>query len=223
MSLRTFFQRPENWPSIRFLHLVAVLLCRAYHHLKVRTRNPLPAQGAAIFVCNHISGLDPFAIQSASSRLIIWMMAKEYYDIKVLKWFFETVMAIPVQRSGKDLAAMRAAMRVLAEGRVLGIFPEGRIETGHDLLPFQTGVALMAIKTGVPVYPAYLEGTTRGKEMVPAIIARNMISIRFGPKVEFDRTDTSKEGLARATATIKAAIEALRQEELTLRARKPTV
>jgi 1-acyl-sn-glycerol-3-phosphate acyltransferase len=210
----TDFSRPEHRPTTRFWRLVVVLICRVFHHMKVRNRPVLPPRGAAILVCNHISGLDPFLLQSALPRLIVWMMAKEYYDLKSLNWFFRIIDAIPVQRSGRDMAAMRQAMRALETGRVLGVFPEGRIATGEDFLPFQTGVALIAIKTGVPVYPAYVDGTTRGKEMVPAMTHRNRVAVRFGPQVVFDRSDTSRETLEKATQAIRSAVGALRQDEL---------
>ena len=163
----------------------------------------LPLKGAAILVCNHTSGLDPLLIQSVSKRLIIWMTAKEYYEIKGINWVFRTIMAIPVERSGRDMAATRAALRALAEGRVLGVFPEGKIETSRDLLPFQPGVALMAIKAGVPVYPAYIDGTMRGKTMIDGFRERNQAVLRFGPAVEFDRSSTSRESLDAATAKIQ--------------------
>ncbi len=203
--------------SIQFWRSVVVLFSRLFHRLSVRTRNQLPPSGAAILVCNHISGLDPVLLQAASSRLIVWMMAKEYYDMKSLNWFFKIVEAIPVNRGHHDSSSTRASLRALAAGRVLGIFPEGRIETSQELLQFHTGVALMAIKAGVPVYPAYLEGTTRGKEMIAAVLRPNQISLRFGPEIKFDRSTTDKEGLQRATDTIKAAVEELRQKEIALR------
>src|SRR6201994_270554 len=103
--------RPEDRWSIRFWRSVVVLFSRLYHHLSVRTRNPLPKDGAAILVCNHISGLDPVLLQAASSRLIIWMMAKEYYDLKSMNWFFKTVMAIPVTRGAHDTSATRLSIR----------------------------------------------------------------------------------------------------------------
>jgi len=186
------------------------LFCRCYHDVRVDAGAPLPRRGAAILVCNHVSGLDPMLIQSASGRLITWMMAKEYYDLKSLTWLYKLVEAIPVERSGRDLAATRSALRALGHGRVLGIFPEGKIETSRDLLPFQTGVGMMAIKTGVPVFPAYLDGTQRGKTMVDAIIHPRYATIRFGPAVEFSRASTSKDSLDQATEAIKNAIFALK-------------
>lgn len=151
-------------------------------------------------------------IQSACRRLIVWMMAREYYDIRSLTWLYKVVEAIPVERSGRDLSATRAALRALNHGHIVGIFPEGKIETDQNLLPFQTGVALMAIKTGVPVYPAYLDGTQRGKEMVPAVAHPNRAVIQFGDPVEFPRDSTSKEALEAATERIRDAVWALRDK-----------
>jgi len=95
-------------------------------------------------------------------------------------------------------------------GRVIGIFPEGRIETERELLPFQTGIAMMAIKTGVNVYPAYVDGTQRGKEMVPAIAVPNRITLGFGKPLDFKGMGTSKPELDEATERIRKAILELR-------------
>ena len=212
--------RPEDRWSIRFWRSVVILFSRLYHHLMVRNRNPLPMSGAAILVSNHISGLDPVLLQAASSRLIIWMMAKEYYDLKSLNWFFKIVEAIPVRRGSRDTSSTRAAIRALAAGRVLGIFPEGRIETSDELLPFHVGVAVIALRTKVPVYPAFLNGTTRGKEMLPAVLSPNTVSLRFGPRIVLNYDDKSKESLEVATTAIQNAVEALRQQEMALARQK---
>ena len=202
-------RRPENRPMIRVLQAADVCFARIYHRLYVRAPQQLPRTGPAILVCNHVSGVDPLLIQSVCPRLITWMMAREWYELPVLGWIFRTVGAIPVQRSGRDLAATRAALRALNRGGVLGMFPEGRIETDQELLPFQTGVAMMAIKTGVPVFPAYLDGSQRGRDIVPAVLTPCTAAIAFGPAVDFDRSCTSREALDSATARIKTAVEQL--------------
>jgi len=208
-------QAPESRAIIRILLAGNYLFNRVYHRLTVATPNPLPETGPAIFVCNHVSGLDPLLIQSASPRrLITWMMAKEYYDVRSLAWVYKTVGAIPVARSGRDLTATRLALRALEAGQILGVFPEGKIAPTLELLPFQTGVALMAIKAGVPVYPAYLDGTQRGKEMVPAVLIPRKAMLRFGPPVEIDRSSTSREALEEQTRRIREAIEALQNQTL---------
>jgi 1-acyl-sn-glycerol-3-phosphate acyltransferase len=206
--------RPENRPIVRLLQAVDVCYARIYHRLFVRAPHQLPRTGAAILICNHISGVDPLLIQAVCPRLISWMVAKEYTQVWGMHWIFRQIGAIPVERTGRDLSSTRAAMRALAEGAVVGIFPEGRIETTSDLLPFQTGVALMAIKTGVPIYPTYLEGTQRGREIVPAVLRPCVASVAFGPPVAIDRNSTSREALEAATQKIANAVKDLRDKYL---------
>jgi 1-acyl-sn-glycerol-3-phosphate acyltransferase len=203
---------PESRLSVRLAKASNFAFCRLYHRLIIQRPGRLPQKGPAILVCNHLSGLDPMLVQSACRRLVVWMMAREYYDLKSLTWLYKVVEAIPVERSGRDLTATRAALRALEHGRLLGVFPEGRIETSTDLLPFQTGVALIAMKTGVPVFPAYLDGTQRDKDMVHAVGKPNRAWIRFGPAVEFPRDSTSREALEFATERIKNAVQTLKNE-----------
>src|SRR5258708_3992583 len=118
---------PKHRLGVSIAQAANRLFCRCYHDVEVQTPRRIPRRGAAILVCNHLSGLDPMLIQSASQRLVTWMMAREYYDLKALTWLYKLVEAIPVERSGRDLPATRAALRALAHGRVLGVFPEGKI------------------------------------------------------------------------------------------------
>jgi 1-acyl-sn-glycerol-3-phosphate acyltransferase len=187
-----------------------VLFSRAYHRTDVLMPQRLPRHGPAILVCNHTSGLDPALIQSVCPRLIVWMMAREYYEIKAMKWMYDLIEVIPVDRSGRDMAATRAALRALGHGHVLGIFPEGKIAPARELLPFQSGVAMLAIRAQVPVFPAFLDGTQRGQEIALAVTMPNEATLAFGPPVEFDRSSTSREVLESATATIRDAVKALR-------------
>ena len=206
--------------QIRVVRALCKYYVHGYHRMTVHTPCTLPATGPAILVSNHISGVDPALIQAVSPRrLIAWMMAKEYYDIKGLSWVFKTIEAIPVDRGGRDLAATRAALRALEAGRILGVFPEGKIETSRKLLPFQTGVALMALKANVPVYPAYLDGTQRGKTMVQAFLKPNLATLAFGPVVQTETGSTSKEVLQAVTDRYTDAVGRLK--DLTERAVPP--
>ncbi len=196
--------------SVRVLKRLNSFFARAHHRIDLLTPPPqLPREGPAILVCNHTSGLDPLLIQSVCPRVITWMMAKEFYDMAALTWAFKLIGAIPVARSGRDSTATRAAIRALHDGHILGIFPEGRIERERALMPFQSGVALMAIKTQVPVYPAYLDGTQRNKPMLQAFLDANDATLAFGDPVEFDRSSTEKDALINATAHIEAAVREL--------------
>ncbi len=205
-----FHTHPEQRLSMKLLKFIDVLYTRIWHDLSVLSPPRLPKTGPAILICNHISSIDPLMIQSVLKRVVVWMMAKEYYEIKFMKPAFDALQVIPVDRGARDTSAMRLALRALQEGRILGVFPEGRIETEHALLPFQPGVAQMAIKTKVPVFPCYLDGTQRGQDMIRAATRRNVASIRFGPEVHFDRAATTPEALQAATELLKASVESLR-------------
>jgi 1-acyl-sn-glycerol-3-phosphate acyltransferase len=184
--------------------------CRTFHRLELLSPLPrLPETGPAILVCNHTSGIDPFLIQAVCPRVITWMMAKEFYDMPGVNWAFKLIGAIPVARSGRDATATRAAIRALDDGQILGIFPEGRIERDHSLMPFQTGVAMMAIKTEVPIYPACLDGTQRHKPMLQAFLESNDAQLAFGDVIELNRSSTDKDALIESTARIKSAVQTL--------------
>jgi 1-acyl-sn-glycerol-3-phosphate acyltransferase len=213
-------QEIASRPQIRVIRALCKYYVFGYHRMKVHTVCTLPAVGPAILVSNHISGVDPALLQAVSpKRLIAWMMAKEYYDMGSLRWFYKALECIPVERSGRDLAATRMALRTLEDGRILGIFPEGRIAKSGEVLPFQGGVALMAIKSGAPVIPVFLEGTMRNMEMVEAFLTPAQVEVAWGPELQFDRSDSSREGLERAAVKMRQAVEALRDRYSELRPR----
>jgi 1-acyl-sn-glycerol-3-phosphate acyltransferase len=207
-----FHPHPEGRHAVKLFKLINGLYARIYHDLCVLAPPKLPDTGAAILISNHTSSLDPLMIQSVLHRVVVWMMAKEYYEIPALNPFFRLIEAIPVERGSRDTSAMRAALRALQEGRILGVFPEGQIETTRELLPFQPGVAQMAIKLKVPVFPCYLDGTQRGMEMGQAFVRRNAASIRFGSEIQIGRSSTSHEALEAATARLRAAMDSLKNQ-----------
>jgi 1-acyl-sn-glycerol-3-phosphate acyltransferase len=212
------YSRREGDLAFRFLKAGAVCFSRIYHSLEVRQHCILPRKGPAILVCNHTSSLDPLLIQSVSPRLIRWMMAKEYFQYSLLRWVFKSVGVILVERSGRDMAATRAAMRVLEAGYVLGVFPEGKIETSAALLPFQSGIGLLAMRTGAAVYPAYLDGNQRGREMIEAFLRPSRASIAFAPPVDLRGLCDSRKDLDQATQRIQTAVEKIK---LTIPSRRP--
>jgi 1-acyl-sn-glycerol-3-phosphate acyltransferase len=182
-----------------------------FHGLRVVTPCPLPPRaGGAILVCNHTSSLDPVLLQAAAPRIITWMMAKEYARIPGMRVLMNGIEPILVERSGRDMAATRSALRALKDGKILGLFPEGKIETTPKLLEFQTGVALLAMKSGAPVYPAYLDGTQRCKSMMEGLFKPHQITLAFGPPVDLQTNgEEGREALESATERIRAAVAAL--------------
>jgi 1-acyl-sn-glycerol-3-phosphate acyltransferase len=204
------FNRPENHWLVRAMLAGSGCYTKIFHRLTILRRSRLPKKGAAILVCNHTSSLDPLLLQAASQRLVRWMMAREYFDVKPLRLVFNGVGVILVQRGGRDMAATRAAMRALDAGYVLGVFPEGKIESSTDLIPFQNGIGLLALKTGAPVYPAFLDGTQRGQEMIQPFFVSNEVSVAFGDPVDLSGLTNCRQGIEEATQRIFSAVQSLR-------------
>lgn len=193
-------------PGRRFAHNLAL----RYHRLELLSPYPLSETDPAIIVCNHTSYVDPLFLQAGCPRLIVWMIAKEYYDLPVANWVCRNVGAIPVARNGRDMTATRLALRALEQGRVLGIFPEGRLETGPELLPFQAGPALLAARSGAPLVPAALEGTQRqATSLFDSYITPQRVTLRFGAPIHLP-SDTSHDALEAATTQLRQAVASLR-------------
>ena len=85
----------------------------------------IPATGPLIIACNHVSYFDPPALGAAVPRPVSYMAKSELFAIPVLGPLIRALGAFPVDRSRGDVAAMRAAVRLLQGGAVFGIFPEG--------------------------------------------------------------------------------------------------
>ncbi len=161
--------RLAQYPIFLFNRLITRLLWRA------EISGPLPVQPGqgAVIVCNHIGPIDPAFIALGTGTSVHWMVAREFVDMPILRWFFRTVEAIPVGRGGIDTAATKLAIRYVQQGDLLGLFPEGRInDTERFLLPGRPGAALIALKARAPVIPCHItdspyDGTLFGFMVVP--------------------------------------------------------
>jgi len=206
--VRSVEELERQW-AFRFGKRVAEEFTSLYHDLRILSPFPAPATGGGIIACNHTASLDPMLLQAACPRMITWMMASEYSGIFGLQWLFRAIEPILVDRSGRDLAATRSALRALKHGRLIGLFPEGRIEKTRELMEFQTGVALLASKANVPVYPAFIDGPQRGRGMVEALLTPSLLTIAFGAPIHLDPDATGRDALEAGTLRIRLAIEAL--------------
>jgi len=142
------------------LRFVAFLLSRLIYRFDVRGDQHLPTSGAAVVVCNHVSYVDALLLMAASPRPLRFIMDHRIFAVPVLGWLFRLAKAIPIAPEREDArayaAAFEAADRVLAEGDLLCIFPEGAITRDGQLQPFQGGVMKILKRRPVPVVPVAL-------------------------------------------------------------------
>ncbi|HEY2522980.1 MAG TPA: lysophospholipid acyltransferase family protein [Streptosporangiaceae bacterium] len=155
----------------------------------------VPKQGAAIIASNHLSFSDHFFGPLPLRRQVIFLAKSEYFTGKGLKGFiskafFSALGQVPIDRSGGAASerAMRTGLRVLAEGNLLGIYPEGTRSPDGRLYKGKTGVARLAIEAQVPVIPCAMINTF---EFMPSGQTRPNFrvrpGVRYGEPLDFSR------------------------------------
>ncbi|MBV5298080.1 MAG: 1-acyl-sn-glycerol-3-phosphate acyltransferase, partial [Rhodoferax sp.] len=144
---------------------VAWVMSRLIYRFKVRGDDNIPAQGAALLVCNHVSFIDAVLLMAASPRPIYFLMDHKIFQVPVLGWLFRLAKAIPIAARTEDPAtyeaAFDAAAAVLKEGDLLCIFPEGGLTRDGSLQQFKGGIMKILERTSamglrVPVVPMAL-------------------------------------------------------------------
>ena len=163
-------------PAQSLLYALNYAVVRVLWRARISGSLAIPPRQGAVIICNHRCPLDPSFIAVTVLRVVHWMVAKEYCEDPALRWLLRTCGAIPVSRAGSDTAATKMAIRLAQNGELVGMFPEGRINTTDEtLLPGRPGVAMIALKARVPVVPCYIhgapyDGTTLGCLLMPASV-----------------------------------------------------
>lgn len=123
----------------------------------VKGKENIPGQGSEmpVMLCsNHISNVDPVLLLMVQKRPIYYMAKAELFSSKLNVWFFEKQYgAFPVNRGKGDTNALDTAERIVREGKMLGIFPEGTRSKDGKLHRGKSGAALIASRTGSYVLP----------------------------------------------------------------------
>jgi 1-acyl-sn-glycerol-3-phosphate acyltransferase len=142
------------------LRFLAFVLTRCIYRFKVKGDVHIPTTGAAILVSNHVSYVDAVLLMAASPRPIRFIMDSRIFAIPVLGWLFKLGKAIPIAPQKDDPVAYEKAFaearRVLDEGDLLAIFPEGGITQDGSLGEFKGGIMKVLQTNPVPVIPMAL-------------------------------------------------------------------
>ena len=159
----------------------------------------VPEFGPAILASNHLSYSDWLFMPLVIPRRVTFVAKAEYFEGRGIKgWaqrtFFSGAGQVPIDRSSGSAAkaALETGKRILAEGQLLGIYPEGTRSPDGRLYRGKTGVARMALEAGVPVIPVAMIDTDKVQPIGKRIPRLRRIGIRFGPPLDFSRY----EGLA---------------------------
>ena len=161
------------------LHVCLGALIRGIFRVKVEGGENLPADGAYIVACNHICDADPVILAASvkNRRQIRFMAKKELFKVPLLAQLVKALGAFPVDRGGADVGALKYSLKLLGNGEVVGIFPQGtRYPKVHpSKSPVRNGVGMLAKRSGAMILPACIE--TKNFKMLPFF---RRTYVRFG-------------------------------------------
>ncbi|MFY4718700.1 lysophospholipid acyltransferase family protein [Streptomyces sp. LaBMicrA B280] len=198
-------------------------LLRLVFRPRIEGLDHVPATGPAIIAGNHLSFSDHFLMPAILKRRITFLAKAEYFTGPGIKgrltaFFFRSAGQIPVDRSGKEAgqAAIREGLGVLDKGELLGIYPEGTRSHDGRLYKGKVGVAVMALRAGVPVIPCAMIGTFEAQPPGRTLPRVRPVTIRFGKPLDFSRfagMEQQKAVLRAVTDEIMYAILTLSEQE----------
>ena len=154
----------------------------------------IPQRGAAILAGNHLAVADSFLLPLLVRRRITFLAKREYFTQpgligRLKKIFFTGVGQVPVDRASASgaQAALDTAVRLLGEGKLLGIYPEGTRSPDGRLYKGKTGVARMALEAAVPVVPVAMIGTEKLNPIGSRMWRPHHVHVRIGEPLDFSR------------------------------------
>jgi 1-acyl-sn-glycerol-3-phosphate acyltransferase len=187
------------------------ILFRLYNRWEVSGRELVPESGSVLLIANHTSYADPPIVGTACRRPVHFMAKAELFFFP-LGAIISRTHAFPVRKGGVDRAALRRAMQLLKEGRVLLMFPEGTRSPDGRLMELETGAAFVALSSGAQVVPVGVDGADRLLPRRWPIPRPAKLRVRFGPPVNLDDLRGSRptrEALEEATRRMAAAMREL--------------
>ncbi len=207
------FRRSPFTPVQTVVYALMYLIVRVLWRARIVGRLAVPPGQGAVVVCNHLGPLDSFSIALSADRLVHWMVAREYCEHPAFGWFLRICGVIPVGRAGIDTAATKQAIRYAREGELVGLFPEGRINTTDELLASgRPGAAMIALKARVPVVPCYITGSPYDGTVWRALFMPAKIRLKVGRPMdlsEFHGRDNEREVLEDLTKRFLVEIAGL--------------
>ena len=186
-------------------------LCRFWFGLILRTRvigaENIPKEGAFILAANHVSNWDPPFLGTFIAREVNYMGKEELFKNPIMAWICRALHVFPVKRGAADKTAIKTAVKILKDGKCLGIFPEGTRSKTGKLGKAESGVSLIAAMTKAQIIPAAIVDTEKifsKEKFLPRL------AVVYGKPMKFSGSTKDKEALANFAQDIMSAIAKLK-------------
>ncbi len=178
---------------------------------RVHGAENIPREGSLIVCCNHKSLIDPFLLAVPFKRQIRFMAKSELFEDhgRLACGLLYRMGAFPVKRGRGDAESIKTAIRILNDGGVVGIFPQGKCVFDNTPFKPKAGAAMVAAKTQAPILPAsiYCDGIVR---------PFRRITVRFGKVISYEELNIAqglRPSLREATGVISRRVNELLEEK----------
>ena len=190
------------------------MLCRFWFGTILGTKviglENIPKDGAFILTANHVSNWDPPFLGTFMGREVCYMGKEELFKNPIMAAICRGLHVFPVKRGAADKTAIKTAVKILKDGKCLGIFPEGTRSKTGKLGKAEPGVSLIAAMTKAPIIPAAIVNTEKifSKEKFLPHLA-----VVYGTPLKFTGSTKDKEALAEFAQSIMNEIAKLKDSE----------
>jgi 1-acyl-sn-glycerol-3-phosphate acyltransferase len=179
------------------------------YRVRIAGREHVPETGPCVLAANHVSVMDGFFLGIAVTRQVRFMAKAELHRVPIVKQILEGAGAFPVERGADAGRAIAAAVKLLEQGAVIGVFPEGT-SLPDAKRGYKRGAARLALATGAPLVPVALVGTHLTLEPRTHRIRLPRVRIVIGEPLRVERREPTEEAATELTAQLQMAIESLR-------------
>lgn len=188
-------------------HCFFVVLSWIFCPLKVLGRERLPKREGFIIASNHISNLDPLVLGVSSGRRLSYLAKESLFKNRILRFILHRVGAFPIRRGAPDFRAIRETMRRLKKGSPVVFFPEGTRKASGGEKRAQSGIGLIAAKSGAPVVPALIKDSDRVLAPGSKKLKRHRVTVVFGVPLRFSEEQPYPEIANEVMEGIRSLVE----------------
>lgn len=193
---------------------ICIMVCRGLFRLKTWELKRVPLSGGVILASNHQCYLDPPIGACMIRRQCNFLARSSLFRFGPFGWLIRNVGAVPLERGESDAAGLRRGVDLLKAGKLLMLFPEGTRSRDGALGKVHSGVAVIAMRAGVPVIPTFIHGAYDAWPRTRTLPRPRRVGVFYGqpiaPPAEAQGRG-HKEQVRKLTAEIQAALEALQR------------
>ncbi|MFC0470308.1 lysophospholipid acyltransferase family protein [Halalkalibacter kiskunsagensis] len=184
----------------QFGQSVSRMFLSTSYKVEVVGKENIPKDGATILCCNHIHNFDPPLLGAYINRQLHYMAKQELFEMPILKGLLPKLGAFPVRRGMSDKQAIRTAMKLLKEGHMIGLFPEGTRSKDGKVGKGLSGAGFFALRTDSTVIPCAIIGPYKSFRPLKLV---------YGEAIDFSELREQKASAEEATELIMSEIRQL--------------